>query len=234
MSGIAQAHCASRLLGALPAEEYERLGPNLETVSLSTGQILFRPDDHIHHVYFPTTAVVSLITDLEEGAGMELGLIGKEGMAGTSAILGGSEMKLANVQGQGAALKLRADKLREEFNRGGALQSILLRYVYELMTQMSLSVVCNTRHNVEGRLARWLLMFSDRVDSEKFELTHELIANMLGVRRASVTEVANHLQHGGLIHYQRGHIAILNRKRLEEFACECYPAMKESFCSFLP
>jgi CRP-like cAMP-binding protein len=229
MSGANQPSGQNQILAALPREEYERLAPHLKTVSLELGQILFRPEEQIHFVHFPATAVVSLLTDLEDGTGMEVGLVGHEGMVGISAILGGNETKLATLQASGASFQLEAGKLREEFNRGETLRRSLLRYTHALMTQISQSVVCNARHQVEGRLARWLLMFHDRVGRDEFELTHEFMANMLGVRRASVTEVAGMLQQRGFIHYQRGQFKILNRKGLEDFTCECYLVVKEKF-----
>lgn len=233
MSGTPQPLSENRLLAALSVEEYEELAPHLETVSLNLSEILFHPDEELQHVHFPVESVISLLTNLEDGTGMEVGLAGREGMVGISAFLGGSETKVATVQHQGTALRLRADKLREEFRAGGALQNALLRYTHALMSQISQSVVCNARHHVEGRLARWLLMFHDRVESNEFELTQEFMANMLGVRRASVTEVANKLQEMNLINYQRGHFKILDRKGLEAFTCECYPAVKEKFDDFL-
>lgn len=223
----------NRLLEKLNVKEYELLAPYLEPVSLSQRDVLFRPEDHPERVYFPTTSIVSLLTTLSDGNGMEVGLVGREGMVGISVVLGGSETKVATVQAQGETLMMKASKLREEFSRGGAIQSVLLRYTHALMTQISQSVVCNARHPIEGRLARWLLMYHDRVEREEFELTHEFMSNMLGVRRAGVTEVANKLQVMGFISYQRGHVQILDRKGLEEFACECYPVVKEKFNDFL-
>jgi CRP-like cAMP-binding protein len=193
----------NRLLAALSAEEYERLSPHLERVELKLRVVLFRPDDRISHVYFPTNAIVSLLTDLEDGSGMEVGLVGREGMVGISAILGGEETKIATVQGEGYGLRIGVERLREEFALGGSLQRALLLYTHALMTQISQSVVCNARHNVEGRLARWLLMYRDRTDSNEFSMTHEFMANMLGVRRPGVSEIANRLQEKGLIRYQR-------------------------------
>jgi CRP-like cAMP-binding protein len=228
-----QTSSENRILAALSADEYELFAPHLEPVALDLGQILFRPDDHLKFVYFPLNSIVSLLTSLEDGSGMEVGLVGREGIAGVSAFLGGDETKVATVQGQGAALKMSAEKLREEFQRGGRLQRALLRYTHALMTQISQSVICNVRHPVEGRLARWLLMYQDRLKRDEFDLTHEFMANMLGVRRASVSEVANRLQERGLINYQRGHIKILDREGLEAFACECYPVVKEKFDDFL-
>ncbi|HEV2912218.1 MAG TPA: Crp/Fnr family transcriptional regulator [Pyrinomonadaceae bacterium] len=234
MSGTTQPLSENRLLGALPREEYERLAPHLEPVSIDLGQTLFMPDEQIHHVHFPATAVVSLLTALEDGTGMEVGLVGHEGLVGVSAILGGNETKLATVQASGMSYRLQVGKLQAEFNRGETLQRALLRYTHALMTQISQSVVCNARHQVEGRLARWLLMFHDRVRTNEFELTQEFMANMLGVRRASVSEVAEKLQEMKLISYQRGQFTILDRKGLEEFTCECYPKVKEKFDNFLP
>lgn len=147
--------------------------------------------------------------------------------------MGGSETKLATVQREGQALRISADRLREEFRCGGVLQGALLRYTHALMTQISQSVVCNVRHHIEGRLARWLLMFHDRAGADRFFLTHEFMAHMLGVRRSGVSEVAKRLQERGIIRYQRGHFTIIDRAGLEEFACECYPAVKEKFKSFL-
>ncbi|HVG35294.1 MAG TPA: Crp/Fnr family transcriptional regulator [Pyrinomonadaceae bacterium] len=233
MSDMTQPLNENRLLAALPPEEYERIVPHLEPVSLSLGETLFMPDEQIQHVHFLTTAVVSLLTDLEDGSGMEVGLVGREGIVGVSAILGGSETKVATVQAAGTSERLRVDNLKSEFSRGETLQRMLLRYTHALMTQISQSVVCNSRHQVEGRLARWLLMFRDRVGIDEFELTHEFMANMLGVRRASITEIAGKLQEMELIRYQHGHFKILDRKRLEEFTCECYPAIKEKYDDFL-
>ncbi|HEX8098200.1 MAG TPA: Crp/Fnr family transcriptional regulator [Pyrinomonadaceae bacterium] len=217
------------MLRALPAEEYERVAGRAELVRLELSRVIFRPDEKVRHVYFPTTCVISLLTNLQDGAGMEVGLVGREGMAGISAVLGGVETKVATVQAGGEAARLEASALREEFQKGGALQGLLLGYTHALMTQISQSVVCNVRHALAGRLTRWLLMFRDRVDSDQFFLTHEFMANMLGVRRSGVSEVASRLQKMGFIRYQRGHITILDRAGMEEFACECYPAVKEKF-----
>jgi CRP-like cAMP-binding protein len=233
MSGRSQPISENRLLGSLAAEEYGLLAPHLETVSLPLSEVLFRPEEELQHVYFPTTIIVSLLTDLSDGGGMEVGLVGREGMVGISAILGGSETKVATVQAQGEALRLQASKVREEFRRGGALQNAILRYTHALMTQISQSVVCNARHPVEGRLARWLLMYHDRLERDEFEMTHEFMAHMLGVRRSGISEVAQKLQELGFIDYRHGHIRILDRKGMERFACECYPVVKEKFDDFL-
>jgi CRP-like cAMP-binding protein len=223
----------NRLLAALSVEEYELLAPHLEPVTLNLSEILFQPDERLQHVYFPLNSIVSLLTELSDGNGIEVGLVGREGFVGISAILGGTETKVATVQAQGRALKMRTAKLQEEFRRGGSLQNVLLRYTHALMTQISQSVVCNARHPVEGRMARWLLMYQDRLERDEFELTHEFMAHMLGVRRASVSEIASKLQALGFIQYQRRRIKIIDRKGLEEFTCECYPVVKEKFKDFL-
>lgn len=233
MSDAPRSKKENRILAALSTDERERLAPHLETVSLELRQVLFRPDDEIQHVHFPVTAIVSLLTDLEDGSGMEVGLVGREGMIGVSAILGGVETKVATVQNTGEALRLDAKTLREEFQRGGTLQKALLAYTHALITQISQSVVCNARHHIEGRFARWLLMYHDRLDGDEFELTQEFMAGMLGVRRPGITEAATSLQERALIEYHRGHIRILDRKGLEDFACECYPVVKAKFDEFM-
>jgi len=223
----------NRLLSTLPLKEHELLSPHLKAVSFRLGEILFQPGDKIERVYFPTTCVVSLLTDLEDGTGLEVGLVGSEGIVGVSAFLGGSETKLATVQASGGALEMRVARLQEMFRKGGLLQKQLLRYTHALMTQISQSVVCNVRHPVEGRMARWLLMYHDRLNVDEFEMTQEYMAHMLGVRRPSVTEVALKLQELGYIRYHRGRITIVSREGLEQFTCECYVVGEEKFDDFL-
>ena len=229
MSTPKQIARTNRLLSELPPAEYERLKPHLRPVSLELRQIVFRPDDCIQLVHFPTTSIISFLTELSDGTGMEVGLVGYEGMAGVSAILGGTETKLATVQAQGEAVAMAADVLREEFHRGGAFQVALLRYTHALISQISQSAVCAVRHSVEARLSRWLLMYHDRLERDDFELTHEFMAAMLGVRRASISEVAMRLQEKGFLIYERGHIRIIDRQGMERFVCECYPVVKEFF-----
>jgi CRP-like cAMP-binding protein len=222
----------NRLLAALPDEEYERLQPNLEPASLSLGDILFEPPDPIRNVYFPTSSIISFLAELPSGDSMEVGLVGYEAMAGTEVILGVDKAsKVATVQSAGDALKMAAPTLKEEFNRGGKLHQYLLQYTHALMSQISASVLCNVRHKIDGRLARWLLMYSDRLNSNEFYLTHEFMANMLGIRRAGVSIVAKQLQDEGLVNYKRGQFRILNRQGLEAKTCECYPVVKEEFDS---
>jgi CRP-like cAMP-binding protein len=220
----------NRLLAALPDEEYGQLEPYLKPVTLSLGEILYEPPDLIRHVYFPTSSIISFLAELPSGDSVEVGLIGNEAVAGTEVILGVDKAsKVATVQGAGAALKMSAPALKEAFNRGGRLQQYLLQYTHAFMSQISISVLCNVRHKIDGRLARWLLMYCDGFGSEEFYLTHEFMANMLGVRRASVSVIAKQLHDEGLISYSRGQFRILNREGLEAKTCECYPVVKEEF-----
>jgi CRP-like cAMP-binding protein len=221
------------LVTGLSDEDRDRMRTHLEPVNLTLREVLFRPEEFLPHVYFPDTAIVSLLTTLSDGNGMEVGLVGREGFAGVSAVLGGTETKVGTVQGSGLAWRMDAELLRSEFRRGGKFQGAILRYVHALMAQISQSVVCNTRHPVEGRLARWLLMYHDRLDRDEFEMTQEFMANMLGTRRPSVSEIAGRLQEMGLIRYSRGRIQILDRPGLEQFACECYRVIKEKFDGML-
>lgn len=230
---VDQMPTGNRVLDALPVAERERLAPRLEFVSLDLSRILFMPGDALRHAYFPINSIISLLTDLEDGTGMEVGLVGKEGLAGISIILGGEETKVGTVQGAGDAFRIEAGALREEFARGSVLQNALLRYTHALMTQISQSVVCNVRHPIEGRLARWLLMYHDRLERDDFFLTHEFMASMLGARRASVSVIANRLQKMGFIRYRRGAVTILDRQGLEQFTCECYSIIKAKFDDFL-
>jgi CRP-like cAMP-binding protein len=232
MSVSIESRTENRLLSALPGEEYSRLVPHLQRVSLELSEILFRPDEVLKYVYFPEDSIVSLLTDLSDGYGIEVGLVGNEGLAGVSIALGTDrEPKVATVQGAGAALRLKASVLRDEAKRGGALQASLLRYAHALLSQISQSVVCNVRHRIEGRLARWLLMYHDRKGVDEFKLTHEFIANMLGIRRAGVSMVANKLRRAGLIDYDRGLIRIIDRQGLKALTCECYEVVKAEFDS---
>lgn len=222
----------NRLLAALPGEEYELLRPNLEHVSYSLGEILFEPPDRIRNIYFPTSSIISFLAELPNGDSVEVGLTGYEGLAGVDVILGvDTASKVATVQAAGDALRIAATSLKEALKRGVKLQQYCLQYTHALMSQISASVLCNVRHRIDGRLARWLLMYHDRLGTDEFLLTHEFMANMLGIRRASVTEVARQLQDEGLIDYNRGNFRILNRAALEAKTCECYQVVKEEFDS---
>jgi CRP-like cAMP-binding protein len=215
----------NRLLGALSPREYARLVPHLETVPLTLGATLFDVGQTINEVYFPTRGVLSLLTLLHGGTSIEVGLIGPEGMAGLPAFLdAGFGTARCIVQVPGEALRLPAEVLRQHLRPGRRLHVMLLRYTHGFLTQMMQSIACNSLHPVEKRLCRWLLMVHGRALLDQFPLTHEFIAAMLGVRRASVTEVAQELRRAGLIRYSRGQVTVVDRPGLEANACECYHA----------
>ncbi|MBD0388857.1 MAG: Crp/Fnr family transcriptional regulator [Nostoc sp. C3-bin3] len=225
---------ANKLLASLPANDYERLVPHLKLVALSNRQILYETGEPITQVYFPNKAVVSIITTMEDGSTVEAGLVSNEGMVGIPVILGdNTTTTTALVQIPGSGMQMDADVLRSEFNRGTALQSALLRYVQGLYTQIAQGSACNRLHKLERRLARWLLTVSDRLQSEEFPLTQEFISQMLGVRRAGVTEAANILSQAGIITYYRGQINILNREALEKTSCECYQIIEDEYVRLL-
>ncbi|ACC81057.1 Crp/Fnr family transcriptional regulator [Nostoc punctiforme] len=225
---------ANRLLAALPATDYERLFPHLKLVSLPLRKFLYEAGEPITQVYFPNKAVVSIITTMEDGSTVEVGLVSSEGMVGMPIILGdNTTTTTAFVQIPDSAMQLDADILRSEFNRGTALQSVLLRYVQGVYTQIAQGSACNRLHKLERRLARWLLTVSDRLESDEFPLTQEFISQMLGVRRAGVTEAANILSEAGIITYHRGQINILNREALEKTSCECYQVIENEFVRLL-
>ena len=220
----------NQILKALTSAEYERLAVHLEPVTLSLGEVLYRPEQTITHVYFPNRGTVSLLSTFEDGGSVEVGMVGNEGMFGVSVFLGSISTPLeAIVQLPGDGLRMRADVLRQEFKQGGQLQDLLLRYTQAFITQIAQTAACNRAHPTEGRLVRWLLMCQDRAQSGELHLTHEFIANMLGIRRAGVTEAAGQLQTKGLIKYHRGHINILDRQSLEAASCECYQIVKKEF-----
>ncbi len=220
----------NRLLDALPTEDYQRLQPHLKLVTLALRQVIYEAGDLITEVYFPRHAIISLVATLEDGSTMESGLVGQEGMAGMPVLLGGmTKANRAFVQMAGEAWQLKATVLQTEFDRGGALQKLLLRYFQALFTQVAQTGVCNRFHTTEERLARWLLLVADCVQSDTFLLTQEFIAQMIGVRRSGVTVAAGMLSHAGLIHYTRGRIQITDRAGLEEFSCECYGVVRNEF-----
>ncbi|QDL36778.1 Crp/Fnr family transcriptional regulator [Rhodoferax sediminis] len=220
----------NHLLAALPTAEFDSLAAHLELVSLSLGAMLYEPDEQLQHAYFPTTAIMSLHYVLASGASAEAAGVGNEGMVGISLFMGGNTTPSSAVAGiAGHAYRLERHKLLQEFNRGGSLQRLLLRYTQALMTQMGQTAACNRHHSIEQQLCRWLMAALDRVPSHELVVTQELIANMLGVRREGITEAAGKLQRGGLIRYRRGHIAVLDRVGLESRACECYAVIKKEW-----
>ncbi len=224
----------NHLVAALPPEEFSRLGSGLEPVTLRVGDVVYRPDEQLRYAYFPTTAIVSLHYVTESGASAETAGVGNEGVVGIALFMGGNTTSSsAVVQTAGLAYRLEGRLLKEEFDRGGFVQRLLLRYTQALMTQMSQTAACNRHHSIEQQLCRWLLLTMDRASSNDLVITQELVANMLGVRREGVTVAAGRLQSLGHIRYRRGHLSVLNRMGLEERACECYAVVKEEVTRLL-
>jgi len=220
----------NKILAGLPAKEYARLAPHLTAVSLPLGEILYKTEDAIEYVYFPNSGVVSLVAHMQEGASVEVGLVGNEGMVGMPLVLGDDiSPNEAIVQIADGAMKMKASVLVAELARAGQLQVLLLRYTLAAIRQISQTAACNRSHHVGERLARWLLTCHDRVNGDELKLTQEFIAEMLGTRRSGVSEAAMLLQGAGFIRYSRGHITVLDREGLEEFACECYATVKVEF-----
>lgn len=225
----------NHLLAALPAAEFERWQPALELVDLALGQVLYESGVQLRNVYFPTTAIVSLLYVLEDGSSAEIAVVGNEGIVGISLFMGGgSTPSRAVVQSAGKGYKLNAAVMKEEFNKSGPVLHLLLRYTQALITQMSQTAVCNRHHSLDQQLCRWLLLSLDRLEGTELVMTQELIANMLGVRREGVTEGALKLQRAGLISYARGHIKVLDRPGLEKRSCECYGVVKKEYDRLLP
>lgn len=220
----------NRLLGALPPAVYERWHKALEDVDLPLGQVLYEPGTVLSHVYFPTTALVSLLYVMEDGGSAEIAVVGNEGLLGISIFMGGgSTPSRAVVQSGGLALRMKASTLKNELERSGPVLRLLLRYTQALITQMAQTAVCNRHHSLDQQLCRWLLLSLDRLPGLELIMTQELIANMLGVRREGVTEAALKLQKSGLIRYSRGRITVLDRATLERRACECYAVVKKEY-----
>ena len=217
----------NHILAALPAVDYKRLLPHLELVPLPLGWALYESGTEQGYVYFPITSIVSLLYVMEDGSSAEIAVVGNEGVVGIALFMGGETTpSRAVVQSAGYACRLKGRLLKAEFERGGDLQHLLLRYTQALITQMAQTAVCNRHHSVEQQLCRWLLLSLDRLPSNELTMTQELIANMLGVRREGVTEAAGNLQAAGLIHYSRGKITVLDRPKLEARVCECYAVVK--------
>ena len=224
----------NRLLAALPEAEYQRLIPHLDHVSLSFKQVLHEVGELIEYVYFPHQSIVSALSTMEDGSMVEVGLVGNDGIVGIPAALGDNiTATTAMVQVSDSAMRMKASLLKTEFQRGGSFQSLLLRYMQAQYAFVSQNAACNRLHQLDGRLARWLLLVCDRVESKELPLTPEFIGQMLGVRRAGVTEAANTLQKAGLIRYNRGKITILNREGLEAFSCECYEIINGEYTRLL-
>src|ERR1019366_5111807 len=218
----------NQLLNALSPAARERLYSHLELVEMPLGKVLYEFGDVLRHVYFPTDSIVSLLYVMEDGASAKIAVVGNEGLIGVALFRGGeTTTNRAIVQSAGYAYRLLGQKLKDEFHRNGAMQILLLRYTQALLTQMAQTAVCNRHHSVDQQLCRWLLLSLDRLSSNELTMTQELIANMLGVRREGVTEAAGKVQKLGVIHYNRGHITVLDRPRLEQLCCECYAVVKK-------
>ena len=223
------------LLASLPPDDWARIAPLLEAVELPLGKVLYVSGNKMTHVYFPTTAIVSLLYVLENGSSAEIAVVGHEGVVGISLFMGGeSTPSRAVVQSAGHGYRLRGAHIKEEFARSGPVMHLMLRYTQALITQMSQTAVCNRHHSLDQQLCRWLLLSLDRLDGPDLVITQELIANMLGVRREGVTEAAGKLQKLGLIRYTRGHIHVLDRAGLEASVCECYAVVKKEYDRLLP
>lgn len=223
------------LLRALPAQEWARISPQLEPVALPLGAVLYESGSRLRHVYFPTTAIVSLLYVMKDGASAQVAVVGNEGLVGVAVFMGGETTpSRAVVQSAGQGYRLNGQHIKQEFGRAAVLQQLLLRYTQALLTQMAQTAVCNRHHSVDQQLCRWLLLSLDRLPTNELVMTQELIANLLGVRREGVTEAAGKLQTAGLIRYSRGHIVVLDRLRLEARACECYRVVKDEFDRLLP
>jgi CRP-like cAMP-binding protein len=221
---------SNQLLAAIPPEEWARWQPELEAVTMPLGQVLSESGMAMTHVYFPTTSIVSLLYVMEDGASAEIAVVGNEGIVGISLFMGGETTPSRSVvQSAGQGFRMRAQVLKAEFNRSGSVLHLLLRYTQALITQMAQTAVCNRHHSLDQQLCRWLLLSLDRLEANELVMTQELIANMLGVRREGVTEAALSLQRAGLIHYQRGHITVLDRPGLQRRTCECYAVVRREY-----
>ncbi|MBK8465085.1 MAG: Crp/Fnr family transcriptional regulator [Chloracidobacterium sp.] len=224
----------NHLLAALPADEFSRITPHLKPISLKLGQVLHESGDRMDYVYFPTTAIMSLLYIMQNGATAEIGVVGNDGILGIELFMGGeTTTNRAIIQSAGEAFKMDTKSMKEEFTLGGVFQKILLRYTQALMAQISQTAVCNRLHSVDQQLCRWLLLSHDRLDTDKLVMTHDLISNMLGVRREGVTLAAQKLSQRGLIKNVRGSITVLDRKGLEKAVCECYAVVNTEYIRLL-
>jgi CRP-like cAMP-binding protein len=232
---LAGAARQNNLLEALPESDWRRLQPGFQLVRLALGQVIYESGAALDYVYFPTTAIVSLLYVLADGGSTEIAVVGNDGIVGVALFMGGNTTpSRAVVQSAGMAYRLRAVLLKDEFARGGEMQHVLLRYTQALITQMAQTAVCNRHHTIDQQLCRWLLLSLDRLASADLSMTQELIANMLGVRREGVTEAAGNLQRAGLIRYSRGHITALDRAGIELRCCECYAIVKRETDRLFP
>jgi CRP-like cAMP-binding protein len=226
---------SNHLLATLPDDEWALWQPHLKRMAMPLGHVLYESGQAQPYVYFPTSAIVSLLYVLESGASAEIAVVGFEGVIGISLFMGGETTpSRAVVQSAGEGWRMRASAIKEAFNRNGVGMHLLLRYTQALITQMTQTAVCNRHHQLDQQLCRWLLLSLDRLATHDLLMTQELIANMLGVRREGVTEAALKLQRLGIIEYARGHIKVLDRPALESRCCECYAVVKQEYDRLLP
>lgn len=225
----------NQLLAALPEPELQRWLPHLEYVDMRLGEVLYEAGSILSHVYFPTTAIVSLLYVMQNGESAEIAVVGNDGVVGISLFMGGdSTSSRALIQSAGGAYRLSAQLMKEEFDRGGPVLHLLLRYTQALITQMVQTAACNRHHSLDQQLCRWLLLSLDRLQGTDMMMTQDLIANMLGVPRDGATEGALKLQTAGLINYTQGRIRVLDRGGLEKRTCECYAVVKKEYDRLLP
>jgi CRP-like cAMP-binding protein len=235
MSDHSPAPKQNHLLAALPREQWERWREHLEFVEMRLGEVLYEPGSTLTHVYFPTTAIVSLLYVMKNGESAEIAIVGSEGVVGVSLFMGGgSTSSRALVQSAGGAYRLRADLMKQEFDRGGPVLRLLLRYTQALMTQMVQTAACNKHHSLDQQLCRWLLLSLDRLQGTEMLMTQKLIAHMLGVTVERATEAALKLRNADLIDYHDGLINVLDRNALEQRSCECYRVVKQEYDRLLP
>ncbi len=221
---------SNRILAALSVRAYQNMLPKMERIALIFAENIYQPGDIIHHIYFPESGIVSLLSAVERHSALEVGIVGSEGMVGLPVFLGvKTSNTLALVQGAGFAFKISTEDFLDECDRGSELPHLLQRFTHSLMTQISQSAACNRFHQTESRLARWLLMTHDRMHQDEFQITQEFLSNMLGVRREAVNKSATNFQQQQLISYSRGNMTILNRDGLEQIACSCYQIIKKEY-----
>lgn len=222
------------LLTAMPAAEFKRIAPHLELVSFKKGDVMYEFDEKLKYGYFPVTLVASLLCSMEDGVTAEVAVVGSEGVLGESIFMGGkTALTKASIQHAGDAYRLKSSLLKEEFDHCGALQHLLMRYTQALIVQMAQTTGCNRRHTAEQQLSRWLLLNIDRSSTHKVSMTQESLANVLGVRRETISDAAGKLQEAGVITYSRGHIEVTDRTKLVALSCECYDIVKKQYDELL-
>jgi CRP-like cAMP-binding protein len=229
-----QTQIRNLILSALPAEEFNQLSPDLELIRMELADIVHQPDEPIEYVYFPENSIISSVTYLADGTSVEAGITGKEGTTGVVIALGRTtSSRQANIQSAGDCFRIKANRFRAALERRGVLELLVRQFISSYLSQMSQIIACNSTHSIEERIARWLLMVQDRVETKELYLTQDFLSQMLGVHRPGVSMAAGKLKEAGIIDYQRGNITICNRTSLEEITCECYEVIKTEYDSYL-